>query len=170
MILFDDLGIDIGFVLIGVIAWSLLLFIIIIISLAKYSKLNKKYKNFMQGADGKNLESLFLKRFTEVDELKEDNKKIREKLEMISDNLLTTYQRVGIVKYDAFKEMGGKLSFALALLNDNYDGFILNSMHSSREGCYTYIKEIIKGESFVVLAEEEKLALEQAVKNKDYMG
>jgi len=97
--------------------------------------------------------------------LKAENKKIINKLDIISENLLITYQKMGIVKYDAFKEMGGKLSFALALLNDKNDGFIINSMHSSREGCYTYIKEIINGESYVVLAEEEKIALAEA-KNK----
>ena len=59
--------------------------------------------------------------------------------------------------------MGGKLSFALALLNDKNNGFIINSMHSSREGCYTYVKEIINGESFVILATEEKEALEMAL-------
>ena len=68
------------------------------------------------------------------------------------------------MKYDAFKEMGGKLSFSLCLLDDENNGFILTSMHT-REGCYTYVKEIIKGESFVVLATEERRALEEA-KNK----
>ena len=72
------------------------------------------------------------------------------------------YQKVGIVKYDAFHEMGGDLSFALTMLDENNTGWILNAMHS-REGCYTYIKEIVKGESYVVLGEEEKEALRQAV-------
>ncbi|MNO05896.1 hypothetical protein D3C81_2274570 [compost metagenome] len=66
--------------------------------------------------------------------------------------------------------MGGKLSFALSILNEENDGFILNSMHSTREGCYTYVKEIIKGESYVVLSTEEKLALEEAKKSRDFMG
>ena len=52
------------------------------------------------------------------------------------------------------------------MLNDKNDGFIINSMHSTREGCYTYVKEIIKGESFVILAEEEKEALEMALNSK----
>jgi hypothetical protein len=170
MILFDNLGIDIGYFLIGFAAFSIILFLLCIILFLKLSKLNKKYKKFMVGADGKSLESQFLKRFSEVDELKEENYNIKEKLDKVIDNLLIAYQKIGIVKYDAFKEMGGKLSFAVAILNDNNDGFIINSMHSSREGCYTYIKEIIKGESFVVLAEEEKLALEEAMKSKDIMN
>jgi hypothetical protein len=67
-----------------------------------------------------------------------------------------------MVKYDAFKEMGGKLSFSLALLTKENDGILLTAMHT-REGCYTYIKDIIKGESVLILAEEEKEALEMAL-------
>lgn len=168
------LGIDIGhdvliYIVLGLAIFSLILFIFSMVALAKIRKLNKKYNAFMAGADGKTLESQFATKFAEVDQLKLENKKVIKRIEKITENLLITYQKIGIVKYDAFKEMGGKLSFAMALLNDNNDGFIINSMHSSREGCYTYVKEIIKGEAFVVLAEEEKLALEEAKKKKNYM-
>ncbi len=170
MQIFDTLGIDMGYVLIGVSGFSIVLFILVITLMVKLSKVNKRYKKFMVGADGKSLENQFITRFAEVDELKLESKKIKNKINKISENLILTYQKVGIVKYDAFKEMGGKLSFALAMLNDNNDGFILNSMHSSREGCYTYVKEVIKGEAFVVLAEEERLALEEAKKTRDFMS
>ena len=75
-----------------------------------------------------------------------------------------TFQKIGLVKYDAFNEMGGKLSFSLALLNETDDGFVLNAVHS-REGCYTYIKEIVGGNSIIVLAEEEQEALKMAKEN-----
>ena len=58
--------------------------------------------------------------------------------------------------------MGGNLSFALTLLDGDNNGFILNSMHS-REGCYNYIKEIVKGESYIELSEEEAESLERAI-------
>ena len=73
-----------------------------------------------------------------------------------------TYNKIGIVKYDAFPDVGGKLSFALAMLDEGNSGFVLNAIHS-REGCYTYVKEIVKGESYIVLGQEEKEALRQAV-------
>lgn len=169
MQIFEDLGLDAGYILLGVAGFCLILLILIIVLMAKLSKLNKKYKRFMGGENAKSLESQFITRFAELDDLKLESKKMKSKIDKISENLLLTYQKIGIVKYDAFKEMGGKLSFAMALLNDNNDGFILNSMHSSREGCYTYIKEIIKGEAFVVLAEEERLALQEAKKTGNYM-
>ena len=68
-------------------------------------------------------------------------------------------------KYDAFDEMGGKLSFSLAMLNNKEDGFIINAMHS-REGCYTYIKEIIAGKAITVLTKEEQEALDMALNYK----
>ena len=60
--------------------------------------------------------------------------------------------------------MGGKLSFALVMLDKNNTGHVINAMHS-REGCYIYIKEIIKGESYIPLGDEEKKALEKALGN-----
>ena len=76
-----------------------------------------------------------------------------------------TYQKMGLIKYDAFNEMGGKLSFSLAMLDVKNNGFIINAMHT-REGCYTYIKEIVDGNSIIVLSEEEKEALSRAMGKK----
>ena len=76
--------------------------------------------------------------------------------------MLSNFQKVGILKYNAFQEMGGKLSFALTLLDGNNTGYIINSMHS-REGCYNYIKEIVKGASYIELSEEEAESLHRAM-------
>ena len=73
-----------------------------------------------------------------------------------------TLTKYSIVKYDAFEDMGGKLSFVLAMLDKNNTGFLLNAIHS-RENCFLYIKEIVNGESYVMLSEEEVEALKQAV-------
>jgi len=168
MELFDRLGIDGSYIVLGVTVALLLIFIIQIIILVKQSKLKKKYNTFMEGSDGKTLESTILNRFREVDKLKEDTKSMKDSIHRITENLLNAYQKCSIVKYDAFKEMGGKLSFSLCLLDDNNNGFIITSMHSSREGCYTYVKEVIKGESFVLLSEEEKQVLSEAKNKKNY--
>ena len=142
----------------------ILLLVATIILIIKVRSLTKKYNFFMEGSDGRTLESAILTRFKEIDILKEESRYTSERLNVACETLVTAYQKIGIVKYDAFKEMGGKLSFSLCLLDDENNGFILTSVHT-REGCYTYIKEIIKGESFVVLATEERRALEEA-KNK----
>ncbi len=154
-------------ILISVLALAILsvaLLTTTIILLVKVRSLTKKYTAFMKGSDGHTLESTILTRFKEIDILKEESKYTSEKLNIACETLITAYQKTGIVKYDAFKEMGGKLSFSLCMLDDENNGFVLTSMHT-REGCYTYVKEIIKGESFVILSAEERKALEEA-KNK----
>jgi hypothetical protein len=157
------------YIMIGLAAVSLVLLIFVIILTVRQGKLIKNYRKFMTGASGENLESQIISRFADIDKLKTDTKTINEELEKVKENLLITYQKVGVVKYDAFKEMGGKLSFVLALLDKNNTGILLNSVHSSREGCYTYLKEIIKGESFLELSEDERKALNQALNSNNFM-
>ena len=116
----------------------------------------------MMTSDGNSIEKELQLKFNKVNTISSKVRVIEERLEGIDETLVKTYQKMGIVKYDAFKEMGGKLSFSLALLNQDNTGILISSMHS-REGCYTYTKEIIKGESFVLLADEEREALNQAM-------
>ncbi len=140
----------------------LILFIMLLVNMGKTRKIRKKYDAFMIGKNAESLEDTLITRIQQVEDLLENEKKNRENIQVISDALKNTFQKVGMVKYDAFHEMGGKLSFSLALLDQKNDGFIINAMHS-REGCYTYIKEIVNGNSIIVLAEEEKEALGMAM-------
>ena len=116
----------------------------------------------MKGKDGQSLERLFKRKFDLIEKLvrsTDDNGEEIDKIWKVMDKSLNKY---GIVKYDAFEDMGGKLSFVLAMLDKNNTGFLLNAIHS-REKCFLYIKEIVNGESYVVLSEEEVEALRQAV-------
>ena len=106
-------------------------------------------------------------RFAEVDTILKVTKQNRSDIREINHRLEGNYQKLGIIKYDAFNEMGGKLSFALAMLDGKNNGWVINAMHS-REGCYTYVKEIVKGESYVELAEEEAEALDKAIFQDPY--
>lgn len=144
---------------------SIVLIVLVIILLVLQISINSKYKKFMSGSDGKSLEEEICTKIEKFDAFNSDVVNIKSEISKIKDNLLITIQKVGIVKYDAFKEMGGKLSFALALLSSENNGVVINSVHS-REGCYTYIKEIVKGESFVLLGEEEKEAVKKAIKGE----
>ena len=164
MFKFSDFGLDADlFVLISLVL-ILALIVFCIVLMAKCSGLRKRYEAFMNGSEGKSLEDAFKKKFENMDYINEKLEEIDVRLNGIDMNLLQTYQKIGIVKYDAFKEIGGTLSFALTLLTKDNDGFILNSMHSNTEGCYTYIKEVKAGEVFVTLSEEESQSLEQAKK------
>ncbi|MBD5531805.1 MAG: DUF4446 family protein [Lachnospiraceae bacterium] len=163
--LLDRIGLgnlDIAYVLIGILALCLILFIIVIVCLVQLSKTKKRINRFMKGAKAATLESDIVAIKEENTYLKRSTDQNRKDIRKIYNNLELTFQKVGIVKYDAFKEMGGKLSFSLALLNDKDDGFILNSVHSS-DGCYSYTKEITAGACAIDLGEEEKEALEIAI-------
>lgn len=159
---FSDIGLETDLIVIIALAFILFLLILCIVLLAKNSGLRRRYESFMADADGRSLEKSFQKKFENMDYINEKLNEMENHLNEIDGNLLKTYQKIGIVKYDAFKEIGGSLSFVLALLTKEDDGFIMNSMHSNTEGCYTYIKEVKGGEVFVTLSEEEAQALDQA--------
>lgn len=154
-------GFDLGYLLIAV-AVLLLLFIVVLILLIvqinKAGKLKKRLDKFLIGRDGKSLEK-------KIDSLCEDNillksstEKNKKDIRTLYKNMESAYQKMGLVKYDAFNQMGGQLSFSLALLDENNNGFVINSVHST-EGCYVYTKEIKRGESALSLGKEEAEAL-----------
>lgn len=155
------LGFDSDYIIIGLAAVCMILLVMMIVNMVQTSKLKKKYETFMKGKNAKSLEETLIKRLDQIDSLIEANKANEDNIKKIFSNMRFTFQKIGLVKYDAFNEMGGKLSFSLALLSESNSGFVLNAVHS-REGCYTYIKEIIDGNSVLTLAEEEKEALEIA--------
>jgi len=156
------IGFDSDYILLGIAGFSILLFIILLINAIQMHKLKKKYKMFMDGKNAKTLEESIKSRMDQIDYLISSNQKNENEIKRILKSMKNTFQKVGLVKYDAFQEMGGKLSFSLALLNEINDGFIINAMHS-REGCYTYIKEVIDGNSIIAFGDEEKEALEMAI-------
>ena len=156
------LGFDSDYIIIGLTALVLILIILMIVNVVQMKKLKKNYKIFMSGKNAKTLEDTLVKRLDQVDELIQSNTENAKNIETLFKNMQRTYQKMGLVKYDALNEMGGKLSFSLAMLDVGNNGFIINAMHT-REGCYTYIKEIIDGNSVIVLSSEEQEALNNAM-------
>ena len=155
-------SIDIGYILLGLGIAIVILLIILIVALVKLSKLNKRLKKFLTGKDAKSLEK-------EIEGLYEDNRFLKNMtdtnkrdIRALGKQLSKAYQKSGLVKYDAYQQMGGLLSFSLALLDEDNNGFIINSVHST-EGCYNYTKEIKMGTSELELSNEERVALDQAM-------
>ena len=141
---------------------TVLLLIMTVICVVQTNKLYRKYDRFMRGSDAESLEDIIAEQIEEIKELKVQDRFNKDTMKTLTRNVKSSYQKFGMVKYNAFKGMGGNLSFAIALLDMNNTGFILNSVHS-REGCYLYIKMIEKGETDILLGSEEKEALEQAL-------
>ncbi len=158
----NSLGFDPGFILVFMMFLMVFILLYLVRVSMKLTRFMKRYRIFMRGKDAVSLEKAFAQKFLEVDRLTEVTKNQQMELDTIKAILAKTTNKIGIVKYDAFPEVGGRLSFALAMLDDSNSGFVLNAIHS-REGCYTYVKEIVKGESYIALGKEEKDALRQAV-------
>ncbi len=155
-------NIDIGYILLAFVILIVILLVMNIVSFVKIGKLQKRLKKFMKGKDAQSLEK-------EIVGLYEDNKFLKNMVDNnkkdirdLNRRFAKAFQKIGLVKYDAYQQMGGLLSFSLALLDEDNNGLILNSVHST-EGCYTYTKEVRMGECKLELSNEEKVALDQAM-------
>ncbi len=155
-------GIDTDYIILGLIVLVVALLVLSIISIIQMKKLKKNYKIFMTGKNAKNLEETLIRRLDQIDNLIEANATNERDIKRLFKKMRYTFQKMGMVKYDAFNEMGGKLSFSLALLDEKEDGFIINAVHN-REACYIYVKDIIGGNSVIQLSEEENEALDKAL-------
>ena len=155
-------GIDLTYLFIAAYALILILLIIVFVQTVKISKLSKRYKAFMSGKNAKSLEKDIEGIFEDNKFIKASTEKNRKAIQALYKKFEGAFQKVGIVKYDAFSQMGGQLSFSLALLDENHNGFILNSVHST-DGCYSYTKEIKNGICEISLGDEEKKALDIAM-------
>ena len=150
------------YILIGLSVCCVVLLVLVIISLCKFKKVKRRVDALTRGKDTESLEDIILSYLDRVESLEEGEEITRAALTAIKDNLKITYQKKGLVKYDAFREMSGALSYSLALLDKENNGVLISSMYS-REGCYTYAKDIANGECKINLSEEETEALKQAM-------
>ena len=160
--IFDNLGIDPGIIIIILLVLTIFLLVKSVSSSMRLNRLERKYKTFMKGSDAQSLEKIFVRKFAKIDKLYEAKEDHEHDILFIKKNLEKMFSKYGVEKYDAFDDVGGKLSFALALLDKDNTGLILNAVHS-RDNCFLYLKEIVKGESYVMLSQEEVEALRKAV-------
>ena len=151
------------FIYLGTIVLVIIVFVAVtFLQNLKIKRLMNRYESFMNGKDAENLGDAIEENFKQMNEIQKDYEETKQDIDETLQRMKSTFHKIGIVKYDAFKEMGGNLSFTLCLLDDMNTGFILNTMHG-RDSSYTYVKEIIKGEAYATLGEEKKEALEKAI-------
>ena len=145
-------------------ALFLVLFGLALTAIVRYRKLKQKYDAFMQGSDGKSMDKLVEEYLYKVNELKKRSKDFENKLNYIERNIMQCMQKVGIVKYNAFDNMGGELSFSLALLDSHDGGMVLSGIYT-RDGSSVYIKQVNNGQSKHALSAEEIQAIDIAKKS-----
>lgn len=164
--LFTRLGVDVGIIVLLLVALVIILTMITVSMSIRLTRLTKKYYLFMRGKDGQSMEKVFVQKFQQIDRLTKAVGDQDIELDILKKNHNTTLTRYGMVKYDAFDDVGGKMSFALAMLDSTNTGFILDAIHS-RDNCFLYLKEIVKGESYIMLSDEEVEALKIAVNSEE---
>ena len=152
---------DLGYLVIGMLVLAiivLVLIILLIIQINKANKLKKRLDKFLLRKEGTSLEDDIADLYEDNKFLKNSTEKNREDIRTLFKRMESVFQKMGLVRYDAFNQMGGQLSYSLVLLDENNNGFIINSVHST-EGCYSYSKEIRNGDNSISLSAEEEEAL-----------
>ena len=158
----NNLGFDPVYIILAQAILTVLLIIIMIVYIVKTNRIYRRYDYFMRGKDAETLEDIIMDQMEDIQELKSQDRANKDNLRTTNKNMRSSFQKFGMVKYNAFKGMGGNLSFAFAMLDYTNSGFVLNSVHS-REGCYLYLKEVDRGQTETLLGNEEKEALEKAL-------
>lgn len=149
------------YILIGMGVIILLLFILVIILFKSLGKLENKYRRLMRGANNKNLEDLITSQLDKIEKANSNSELALEKCDHIITRMKDCVQKVAIMRYKAFEDVGSDLSFSVAILDDNNDGVILTGIYGRNEST-TYAKPIDKGISRYDLSEEEICVLNEA--------
>lgn len=156
-------NLDPAIVFIVLLVLLIVAFVLIILQANEIKTLEKKYHKFMQGKEAESLEDEIVGLFHDNRMIRSENEKNRKDIIDINRRLNNSFQKIGLEKYDAFNQNGGKLSFALCMLDENDNGFLLNSVHNTDGMNYSYSKAISGGVADVELSKDERRALDKAI-------
>lgn len=154
------------YIIIGMAVIILLLFIVNLSLFKIIGRVEDKYRRLMKGTNSKNLEEMLLERIDSIDEVKEISEKAINECEKLEIKMKECIQKVAIMRYKAFEDVGSDLSFSIAMLDDKNDGVILTGIYGRQEST-TYAKPVDKGISRYDLSEEELYVLNEACNKED---
>ena len=149
---------------------NIILLLVVLINIICMVRMNRKYISFMKKmGNGNNLDEMLKNYLDDVKEIKKDNSEIKAYYTKLDSDISSCIQKVGLVRYNAFRDVGSDLSFAIALLDREDNGVVLNGLYGS-ESSNIYAKPIKNGSSNYQLSEEEKYALDIAEQNKNFIA
>lgn len=143
----------------------LLLFILVVILFKAVNKVEQRYRKLMRGVSNKNLESLITSQLENIDKANNTSQDTLKRCDALSETMKECVQKVAIMRYRAFEDVGSDLSFSIAILDGNNDGIVLTGLYG-RQQSTTYGKPIDNGISRYDLSEEELLVIQEAINNK----
>lgn len=148
----------------------MVLILLTLINIILIINANRKYLKFMKKlGNGSNLDEMLKTYLRDVNEIKRDNSEIKAYYTKLDHDIDCCIQKIGLVRYNAFKDVGSDLSFAIALLDKNDNGVVFNGLYGS-ESSNIYAKPVKGGTSKYQLSDEEKEALEIAEQDKSFMA
>ncbi|MDP4177936.1 MAG: DUF4446 family protein [Bacillota bacterium] len=150
------------YIVIGLVVFNIFLLILVIILFKAVRISQKKYRKFMKGADNKNIEQILTNIIDQTDIVNKNNEEVKSQLLMLNEKFDTCIQKFAMVRYKAFEDVGGDLSYSVALLDYNNSGVLLTGIYGRNEST-SYAKPIDKGISRYDLSEEEQQALNDAI-------
>jgi hypothetical protein len=145
------------FFLVLLLAWNLILSV-------KVKRINRKTTEFYAGNKVSNLEELLLNQAKSIQVLDKDIAELYNISNQINSLASRGFHKIGVIRFNPFKDVGGDQSFSIAILNGKNNGITLSSLYT-REGTRIYAKSITVGKSEKYpLTEEEKEAISEAIK------
>ena len=144
-------------------ALALVALVLVVVALVRQSGMRRQY-SILQGKDGTDSFVTAVARKTEqVEALRDEVDRLSAVLDVARTDLAEAVRHVSVVRYDAFGDMGGRMSFSAAFLDDAGDGVVLTTIHARTES-RTYMKSIIEGRSELLLSPEEQQAVDSAMR------
>ncbi|WPC41911.1 DUF4446 family protein [Clostridium sp. JS66] len=140
----------------------IILFIMVICAFKSLSRMESRYRKFMRGVDNKNLEELVTGYLDKIDKVEKNSDDIKELYRTLDSRVKGCVQKVSVVRYRAFEDVGSDLSFSISLLDENNDGVIITGIYGRNEST-TYAKPVDRGISRYDLSEEEKQVLQNCL-------
>lgn len=120
-----------------------------------------RWRQLLEGRRGEDLERLLYDHLRERVELQEQTHRLNQRVAELESKMQRTKRFLGVVRYDAFEDVGGSQSFALAIYDDQGNGAIVNSL-VGRTDCRVYCKPLVGGKSDRSLSKEELQAMDRA--------
>jgi hypothetical protein len=143
----------------------IILFIMVMVSLSSISRLETKYRKLSRGIENKNMEEIINGYLDRVEEVAKEGNEIKALYDSMDQKLKGCLQKVSVVRYRAFEDVGSDLSFSVAALDERNNGFVLTGLFGRNEST-TYAKPIDRGISRYDLSSEEKQVLKEAIEKK----
>ena len=151
----------------GIFFGVLLVFVLALLGWTLYLTLNfrkylKERQEFLKKAKGKGLDEILTKQLKRLEKSEDAIQELKKRADSLDVNAEISITKIGVVRYNPFRDTGGDQSFSVALLNDKLDGMIISSMYG-REGSRVFAKALKDGRSDHPLTDEEIRAIEKAV-------